>query len=310
MDSKDNAAHTAISDFLAWLETERLCSPHTVEAYGRDLNQFATWICGNRNGATEFDPESITTSDLRAWMGVLADNRLTSASLRRKIQSLRAFYHWGLRTGKLTRNPATDIVLPRRRRKLPDIIRVSDIESILDSTSGSSDDERAHIVLSMLYSLGLRQAELASLTDADIDLAAREIKVTGKRAKQRVLPLPPQLCDEIARWRDIRDTIYPDLAPPRPLIAGPRGQLSRQTIYRIVRNALAPARTGRKSPHTLRHTFATAMVADGADLDAVREMLGHASLSTTQIYTHLGMKELMEGYKCAHPRGTKKSDGN
>lgn len=292
--------------FLYWLEVEKRCSPLTVEAYGRDLRQFVDWLCPADSGA--FDPPSVTPSDVRAWLGSLADEGLAAVSMRRKVQSIRSFYHWGMKTGRFERNPAADVTLPRRRKKLPEIIRQKDIEGILDVKADDYRSARARFVLTMLYSLGLRQAELLALDDDDIDLSAREVKVTGKRSKQRVLPLPEELCDEIRDWRQARDARWPDLSAPRPLLPGPEGRLSRQKLYDVVHEALTGVPSGRRSPHTLRHTFATAMVGNGADLDAVREMLGHATLSTTQIYTHLSVSELMAGYRHAHPRAAKKNE--
>lgn len=294
-----------IDDFLSWLEVERRGSAHTVEAYGRDLRQFSDWLCAD---GSPFDAGSVTVSDVRTWMGALASEGLKAVTLRRKVQSVRAFYNWAMKTGRLERNPAADVTLPKKRRKLPDIIREKDMEEVLDAEPSGFRAQRAHLVLSMLYSLGLRQAELLGLDDDDIDLRAGELKVTGKRAKQRVLPVPPQLCDEIARWQEARDARFPDSPRPHPLLAGPHGRISKQALYETVRHALAGVPTGRRSPHTLRHTFATAMVGHGADLDAVREMLGHASLATTQIYTHLSISELMAGYSHAHPRAAKKKN--
>lgn len=291
-------------DFLAHLEVEQRCSPNTTEAYGRDLRQFAEWLCG-RDDISAFDPGSVTTSDVRAWLGSIADSGLAAATLRRKAQSLRAFYHWAMRRGAVKSNPAADLTLAKTRRHLPNFIREKDMEQLLEPEPEGFASQRVHIVLSMLYSLGLRQAELLALTDEDINLTAGEVRVTGKRNKQRVVPLPEPLAVEIERWQRIRDEHCPDLTRPRPLIAGKKGVLSKDSLYRIVREALKCVSTGRKSPHTLRHSFATAMVNHGADLDAVREMLGHTSLATTQIYTHLSFKELLSNYRNSHPRSKK-----
>lgn len=290
-----------VDDFLSHLEVEQRCSLNTLEAYGRDLRQFAAWICGSDNPSA-FDPASVTPADVRAWLGSMGDLDMTPATLRRKAQSLRAFYRWGMRRGTFRSNPAADLSLAKLRRHLPNFIREKELEQILKTDPEDFASHRAHIVLSMLYSLGLRQAELLALTDDDINLAAAEVRVSGKRAKQRVLPLPPSLADEIRLWQKIRDEHCPDMPAPRCLIAGNDGPLSRTTLYRIVRDALRPTSTGRKSPHTLRHSFATAMVNHGADLDAVREMLGHTSLATTQIYTHLSLNELLSNYRHSHPR--------
>ncbi len=284
-----------INDFLSYLKAELRCSPHTVAAYERDLRQFCTWRDSD-------DCTTVTTGEIRAWIGDLADEGLAATTLRRKAQSLRAFFHWRQKTCGAHSNPATDIILPKKRRHLPNFIKEEEMESLLNTEPDSFADERAHIVLTILYSLGLRQAELLALTDADVDFSGCELRVTGKRDKQRSVPLPDTLAEEIRHWQEVRDKRYPALPNPAPLIAGPHGKLSKPALYALVRDALSTVSSGRKSPHTLRHTFATAMVNNGADLDAVREMLGHESLATTQIYTHLSFNELLSNYRHSHPR--------
>ena len=291
---------STIERFESYLEAEQRCSPHTIEAYGRDLRQLAD-RCGIDD--ENIEEGSIATADIRAWIGSLGDQGLSALSLRRKLQSIRAFFRWGRRCGIFESNPAADVTLAKKRRKLPTFVKEDELEDVLASTSRCFAEERSHIIITMLYTLGLRQAELLSLTDADISLPGREIKVTGKRNKQRVIPMPDELRAEIVRWQKIRDDRYPALSNPKPLIAGPHGFLSKHQLYKIVKSGLATTSTSRKSPHTLRHSFATAMINNGADLDAVREMLGHVSLATTQIYTHLSFKDLMDNYSKSHPRG-------
>ncbi|MGN0237238.1 MAG: tyrosine-type recombinase/integrase [Lepagella sp.] len=288
------------SDFLSYLEAEQRCSPHTVEAYGLDVRRFIEWITP---AGQQFDPRSVTMSDIRAWIASLADQGMVATTLRRKTQSLRAFFRWGMKQGLFSANPAADVSLAKKRKHLPDFVRTDEIESLLnDSVPHSPAEHRAHLAVSMLYSLGLRQAELLSITDFDIDFSSLELRVTGKRNKQRVIPIPSQLAQEIRQWQTIRDQRYPDLPYPRPLIAGPHGAIAKETLYQIIKDQLKATGVAKKSPHTLRHTFATVMVNSGADLDAVREMLGHASLSTTQIYTHLSFNDLLQNYRNSHPR--------
>lgn len=307
-----------ISEFLSYLESEQRASLHTVEAYGRDLNQFSEWIFGN--DLHQWD--GVSVSDIREWIGNLADTGLSSATLRRKSQSLRAFYRWGHKKGTFSSNPARELPLVKKSRHLPNFIKEREIEDLLSTkdsanhfVEGQTDAQdsqeefnkifvasRRHIVITLLYSLGLRQAELLNLKDTDFSSDGRELKVLGKRNKQRVIPIPDALFEEVREWQKIRDLRYPELPSPRPLIAGHQGSLSKAMLYRIVRDGLEGLSTGRKSPHTLRHTFATTMLNHGADIDAVREMLGHASLQTTQIYTHVSYKELLANYRTAHPR--------
>lgn len=296
---------TSTEEFLNYLTVEQRKSSHTVEAYGRDLRQFAEW-CGTAHEEL-FDAASVTANDIRAWIGHLSDNGLTPTSLRRKLQSLRAFYRWGRIREKFPKNPAADVVLTKKSKKLPEFINPDEVELLLDDQSEEFRALRQRTILEILYGLGLRQAELLAITDNDINFKGGEIRVTGKRNKQRVLPLPQQLADTIRDWQKARDARYSNLPAPRPLIAGPHGALSKNQLYRLVRSSLQGARSAKKSPHMLRHSFATAMVNNGADLDAVREMLGHTSLATTQIYTHLNIKELLNNYHSGHPRAKEHS---
>lgn len=302
--SKEMHKIDSIEAFLKYLKVERRYSSLTIEAYGRDLYQFATWLSTSL-GNNDFIVKDVTTSDIRAWLGTLADNKISATSLRRKTQSLRAFFRWEMQANVIASNPATDIVLAKKPKRLPDYIKETEIEELLKQQSNSFQAHRTHIAITLLYCLGLRQAELLTLTDADINTTLKEIRITGKRNKQRIVPLPSELAIEIKEWQEIRDNKYPDLPHPRPLLAGPHGHITKQSLYNIVKTGLNSVSAQKKSPHTLRHTFATSMVNNGADLDAVREMLGHSSLSTTQIYTHLSFKELQKNYTHSHPRANK-----
>ena len=316
-----------IGRYLEWLRAERGSSELTVTSYGRDMRQLRDWLCGRRPGDPAadshdgFDPLTLTTADIRAWLGTLGDRRMEATTLRRKAQSVRSFCHWLLREGAISKDPSRGVVLAKKKKPLPNFVREDEMEAIMHSLDERRNlaagaplterysAERDYIVMATLYSLGLREAELMGLTDADIDFNSAEMRVTGKRRKQRVVPLPPALLRDFKRWQQVRDERYPGLVSaqrPTPLIAGAHGALSIDTIYNPVRRCLATASTGRKSPHTLRHTFATAMINDGGDLDSVREMLGHSSLATTQVYTHVSISQMLENYKGAHPRTKKK----
>lgn len=272
-----------------------------MEAYCRDIEQFVCWLAPD-GGWSTFNPESVTTGDIRAWLTSIAteDSALT---LRRKTQSLRAFFRFLLKRDIIPSNPASDVVLAKAPKHLPEFVKENEIEDIVTSYNPADFRSlRQHIVMLLLYSTGLRREELRTITDADIDFSLREVKVLGKRSKERTVPLPEELLQEIRNWQSVRDAKFPDLPNPKPLIAGSSGALSRAAIYGIVRDALSASSAQRKSPHILRHTFATSMLNNGASLDAVKEFLGHASLSTTQIYTHLSFAELKKAYSSAHPR--------
>lgn len=269
----------------------------------RDIRQFAGWLTSEHPDL--FDPTTVTTSDIRAWLALLARTEAAS-SIRRKTQSLRAFFHWLMRQGAISQNPASDIMLAKLPKHLPEVVKGTEIEEILDSLKQHGDFQsiRARFILQLLYSTGMRQEEMRTLKDSDINFSLQEIKVTGKRNKQRVIPIPPALIAEIRKWQEVRDSRYSNLPSPCPLIPGPKGAISKTQLYQIVHSALASCATSKKSPHALRHSFATAMLRNGAALDSVKEFLGHASLSTTQIYTHLSFSELKANYRVAHPRST------
>lgn len=298
-----------ISEFEKYLQYELNRSKHTVRAYICDVRAFAGWLTGGKPDA--FRASDVTTSDIRGWLAQEAPG-LSSRSLRRKTQSIRAFFHWMRTRGYTDSNPAADIQPAKLPKHLPETLKESEIEEIIANHPNEFRLQRARFILLMLYSTGIRQEELRTLTDADIDFSLREAKILGKRNKQRIVPLPDSLLHEIKEWQSARAREYPTLealaATERPLIAGPHGFLSPHTLYNIVHEALSATSATRKSPHTLRHTFATAMLNNGASLDSVKEFLGHQSLATTQIYTHLSFAEMRRAYSAAHPRMKEKND--
>lgn len=293
--------------FLTYLRYELNRSRNTVEAYSRDLQQFAEWL--NPDSSHPLDPASITSSDIRAWLASRASSD-SATTLRRKTQSLRSFFRWMMRRHMIESNPASDVVLAKKPKRLPEFVREGDMEKILEiprsenydtSDEPSFEECRDHLIINILYSTGIRQAELLGLKDSDISFSSAEAKVTGKRNKQRVIPIPAPLLEEIREWIRMRDSRLERISP-QPLFPGRRGPMSKSQLYGIVHRMLSPSTSQAKSPHVLRHSFATAMLNHGANLDSVREMLGHASLSTTEIYTHLSFDQLKAAYRTAHPR--------
>ncbi len=298
-------------DFLSYLRHELNRAELTAEAYERDITQFAEWLTNGR--PEEFNPTDVTTADIRAWLAGMAREGNIARTLRRKAQSLRAFFKFLMRRDLITNNPTTNLNLPKTPHYLPDIVRTDEMEGILQSQetaiADSEDREtdlRNLLVTEILYALGLRRAELVSLNDPDISFSSAEIKVTGKRSKQRVVPAPQQLLQYIKQWQDLRDSLWPDLESPKPLLVIKGKRITPMQVYTIVKHTLATSSSRKKSPHALRHSFATAMLNEGADLNSVKEFLGHSSLSTTQIYTHVSFSEMRKAYDNAHPRAKKK----
>ena len=248
-----------------------------------DPREFAGWLATPEH---PFSAETVTTSDIRAWLSCLSRAGDAPVTIRRKTQSLRAFFRYLLRRRVIDANPAADIVLAKTRRSLPNFVPAAEMERVVDSLDTSSraadatEEERLEeIAVTLLYTTGMRRAELLSLRDADIDFSRLELK-------------------EWIAWRDAQ---YPS-SPSTLLLTFKGAPLSKTKLAAMVGRALASTSARRKSPHALRHTFATAMLNEGADLNSVKEMLGHASLSTTQIYTHVSFAEMREAYRHAHPR--------
>lgn len=300
-----------IDEFVVYLKAEQNRAPLTAEAYQNDVTQFANWL--TVFNIDKFNPADVTTSDIRAWLASLARDGMMPPTLRRKAQSIRAFFRYLLKRGVIGVNPTRDLTLPKISKNLPDFVRQEEMEGILrveetEIEERNTDEEealRTHLIVELLYSLGLRRAELISLHDNDINIFSKEIKVTGKRRKQRVVPLPDKLLEDIRTWQALRDSLWPDLPHPRPLLVVKGKEISASQVYSRVKKELAATGARKKSPHALRHSFATAMLNDGADINTVKEFLGHASLATTQIYTHVSFAEMKAAYNLAHPRAKK-----
>lgn len=290
-----------IDSFLKYLLLELNRSGHTAEAYGRDLREFAAYI---GEDSESFVGGGVSSADIRGWLASLARDGISPRSLRRKTQALRAYFRWLMKRGVAGSNPAAEVQLAKTGKKLPEFVREQEMEEMLANPAHGGDPVlrmRNHLILNLLYSMGIRQEELLRITDADISESAREIRVTGKRDKTRVIPVADELLAEIKQWQKVRDSLY-DLPSPAPLICSARGALSKAGLYKIVHEELLPTNATHKSPHSLRHTFATSLLNGGAEINSVKELLGHASLQSTQIYTHLSFADLRKAYDSAHPR--------
>lgn len=299
-----------IEEFLSYIRYELNRSQLTAEAYERDINNFADWITNGKK--EDFHPKSITLSDVRTWLATLAREKLTSTTIRRKAQSLRAFFRFLMKRGLIDVNPTTDLTLPKIPKNLPDVVRAEEIEGVLrlDEEVLTLDPDNEHelrddLIIDILYSLGIRRAELIAISDPDISPSAGEIKIFGKRSKQRIVPVPQTLILKIKRWQDMRDRLWPDLEQPTPLFVVKGKRISPRQVYDAVHRQLESTGARKKSPHALRHSFATSMLNEGADLNSVKEFLGHSSLSTTQIYTHVSFAEMKKAYESSHPRARK-----
>lgn len=300
--------------FLDYLRFELNRAPLTITAYENDISSFISWLSPSDPQLIDF--KSVTSSDIRTWLSSLARTGDSPRTIRRKIISLRSFYKWMMKSGLVDSSPLNEIVLPKISKPLPEIIKDEEIESAItdlspDETLREENPKKylklalQKILVEMLYSLGIRRAELAGINDEDISFTKGEIKVTGKRSKQRVIPVPQKLLSQIREWQSLRNSFYNTDSAVTPLFIIKGKRINVDQIYNLVKDAMANVSARKKSPHALRHSFASGMLNEGADIDAVREFLGHASLSTTQIYTHISFNEIKKAYEGAHPRSVR-----
>lgn len=295
-----------VNSFLTYIRCELNLSVHTVSSYKRDIEQWREYAT---NGKIDtFEPRDVTANDLRVWIAFLANTKLSQRSIRRKVQSIRAFYRYLNRYHDIAVNPAAELQLARVPKELPVYIRPGETSELLNETWDKDDfiATRDHLIMLMFYSTGMRCSELETLTDINVNTTRCELKVLGKRNKERIIPFGKEMCEAIELYRQLRD----DIVGSTPhFFTRPTGEpMYRKLIYNIVHNRLKDANThtSRQSPHVLRHSFATDMLNNGASLNAVQQLLGHQSLATTQVYTHITYRELKLNYQHAHPRALKK----
>lgn len=288
--------------FIAYLQYEKRDSSHTVTAYRKDLSQFAQF-CAERAGA--FDPGSVDRKLVRDWVVSLMEAGLTPRSVRRKISTLKSYYRFLMKMGHLESTPVSDIPLPKVRKKLPVFVEEPRLNHLLDDGFFGSDFSgiRDKLVITLLYGTGIRLSELLSLPVARVDLDQCQIKVEGKRNKERIIPFPMSMKGQIREYLECREALTG--SGEGMLVVTDKGVPAYgKLIYRIVRNYLTRVTLAEKrSPHVLRHTYATHLLNKGADLNAVKELLGHANLAATEVYTHTTFEKLHGVYRQAHPRG-------
>lgn len=284
--------------FLTYIRCELNLSAHTVLSYKGDLNQWLGYL-----GTDDADPATIGINDLRGWVAQLASDGLTQRSIRRKIQTLRAFFTFMMKRFGLKTNPAAELIPGRMAKTLPRVVAPAITARVIDLPVDPTDFTavRDRLAIDMLYSTGMRASELTGLLDTDVNCGKGELKVLGKRNKERIIPFGNELRQMIDQYRQIR----PATASTAFFVRSDGRPMSYAMLRGIVRREFAGSGAS-PTPHWLRHSFATDMLNDGAGLNAVKDLLGHASLSTTQIYTHLSYSELKQNYQLAHPRAQKK----
>jgi integrase/recombinase XerC len=289
----------ATAAFLRHLERERNASPNTIRAYGEDLRQFADYLEGTLGRLPR--PEDADHVLIRGFLAELHRRGLKKSSSARKLAGLRTFFRFLCREGRLERNPARALLSPRLEKRIPTPLEEAQVETLLDVPGDDAASVRARAILELLYATGIRCAELVGLDVGEIDIDARMVRVLGKGRKERIVLFGTRAQDALRAWLSLRAGLRPKSDGVFLNLRG--GRLSDRSVRALVtRRVKQVALTRRCSPHTLRHSFATHLLARGADLRAIQELLGHASLSTTQRYTHVDTRQLLEVYRKTHPR--------
>ena len=290
-----------IEAFLDYLRLERNYSERTIVSYGTDLREFEEYL---EETEAELDFTKVHADHVRNWISGLMDKGRTATSVNRKLSSLRSFYRFLLKKELVVVNPMLKIVGPKKEKPLPSFVREKDMDRLLDELSFGEGFEgcRDRVILEVFYATGVRLSELIGLNEADVDFSARLIKVTGKRNKQRLIPFGNELMEELLIYNKVRTETFPG-GTEAFFVRNNGERMYPVQVYRLVKRNLSKVVTlKRRSPHVLRHTFATAMLNGNAELRAVQELLGHESLATTEIYTHATFEELKKVYEQAHPR--------
>lgn len=310
-----------IKHFLDYIAIEKRYSERTVKEYGDDLRAWCAFLGWELQ---EFDPNQLDESDVKGWMIHMLDNGISARSVKRRLSAVKSLYKFLLSTGVVRVNITSKVLMPKTDKPLPVFFKQSEMEAFKSRNLMPQYDEgmdkeewlelmRDYLLVEMLYQTGMRRAELAALKDNDIDLIARQVKVFGKRKKERLVPLGEGLIKDIEGYLAIKREILGQqgcfgIFLVRKKKNGDWVPLGAAGIYNIVRARMGDVSTLKKhSPHVLRHTFATAMLNNGADIRTIQSLLGHSSLAATQVYTHASFEQIKNAYEQAHPRSKNKT---
>ncbi|NVK48771.1 MAG: tyrosine-type recombinase/integrase [Cyclobacteriaceae bacterium] len=292
-----------VDSFINYLQFEKRSSPHTVEAYERDLRQFGEFL---ELSFEQSDLAIVGHAEIRAWIIDLVEQGLSTTSVNRKIATLRSYYKFLLRQGVIQKDPTYKLKSLKNPKRLPEFVQEKSIQDVLeeDVYEDGFEGYRDRMIMEFLYLTGVRLSELTGLKWADIDFHSEQVRVLGKRKKQRVIPLSKGLIQNIISYKKVFEESFPNSGQnPYFIITNSGKQSYPMMVYRTVRKYLDLfAQTSKRSPHVLRHTFATHLLNKGADLNAVKDLLGHANLAATQVYTHNSMEKLKAVFEQAHPK--------
>lgn len=292
------------TSFIDYLRYEKRVSPHTITAYESDLGQFSRYMEEVLQIGTLAE---VTAGDIRTWViTLLEDEKDTARTVNRKLSALKAFYRHGVKVGTIAQNPMHHVRSPKFQKRLPEYVEQRDMARLFDDIEFEEGYEgtRDRLILELFYATGMRLSELLNLRKSDINFYNNSLKVLGKRDKERIIPFGNELRDLLTmHLGNYEKKFTPDIQNYYIFVAANGKRLYPKAVYRIVRKYLTMVTTiDKRSPHVIRHTFATHMLNNGADLNAIKEILGHSSLAATQVYTHNSMEQLKSIYKQAHPR--------
>ena len=297
------AAHPDISSFLEYLKYEKRYSVHTITSYQNDLAEFYNYL--NRQFG-KLNLKEIDHSYIRSWMADCKEKGLTSKSINRKISCLKSFFKYHLRRGAIDASPMIKVVSPKISKRLPVFVKEDDTRKMVEALNQATEDWKslnARVLITIFYATGMRLSELINLKDKQVDFSRSHIKVLGKGNKERIIPVSKTILQMIKEYQQLKKKDF-ERTDDVLLVTEKGRKLYPKYAYLLVSKALGEASSlDKKSPHVLRHTFATHLMNNGADLNAVKELLGHSSLASTQVYTHTTIEKLKDIHKKAHPRG-------
>jgi integrase/recombinase XerC len=289
-----------LRSYLRYLKSEKRYSAHTIKAYQTDLTQFSNFL----SESFELnDPLEAHHSHLRSWMVSLMEDESGSRTINRKLSALKSYYKFELKKGSIKSSPTAKLISPKISKRLPVFINERQMDQVLKSSEATNDfsNSRNRLIFELFYETGIRSSELVNLLDTSFDFSSRSMKVLGKGNKERIIPISPMLIKMIKEYKQQRNKIFAGTSSF--LVTDSGKKIYQRLVYRIVNSLLKEFSTvEKKSPHVLRHTFATHMLNNGAEINAIKELLGHASLAATQVYTHNTIEKLKNVYKKAHPK--------
>ena len=298
-----HALSTEISRFSDHLKFEKMYSAHTVRSYHDDLTQFNDYLETQFGGMKLRD---ISAPVVRSWLASMKQHKMTARTITRKISTLKSFYKFMMRSGVVAKSPMTGIVSPKLAKKLPSYVEEKQLKTLFRDVEFEDDwnGYTAKVAIRMLYQLGIRLSELVNCREAQVDHANRQVKILGKGNKERIIPVGKELLKLLKDYAGKKRQVFEQPEKTYLLVTGKGKKLYPKYIYRLTHDYLELVTTiEKKSPHVLRHSFATHLMNNGAELNAVKDLLGHASLAATQVYTHNTIEKLRNVHKRAHPRG-------